>query len=543
MLLLATSFTLPLLLGALLLVSHNKSNVTLWLRNGSLSGVQIQPEPVAFSRTALLSSRYQGALARTYDANFTGRELMIRLADEWYLRTFRVSPTGILIGPNFSLIDPCYPEEYCLSRHGPDTFRALVEDLRTLQDFCDARGTPFALVLTPNKAAIYPEELPAKWRRCYQPGPRDYDVLLPLLRARGIRYVDGHRITAELKPASTLPVFPAGGVHWGDPAAFATTNALLELLAAQGLNAPPVRNYQTHTSWHPAGQDSDLATLINTVWLLRYPVSVVTVPPQSPVEGVRPDVVFIGGSFLWKITALLAASQRFSELDYYFYYKQSLHSGSDSGMRQVAAPAPAPDFERDIFAADALVLEVNEQTIYLQDHLTAFLHDALAALPDPRVAKAPFHYQNCIVYRWGDTLSFRQGVGNVINVAATRGFSIPTKGSFTEGPLASIEFEVPPAERDVVVEANSGGFTSKEHLPRQTVSVFANGERLGEWSWTRQKPELRQMVIPRELLAGGKLKLEFRVDHPASPAEFGVGSDERKLGMFIESLRMRVASQ
>ncbi len=542
-LLLAASFTLPVLLGSALWFTRDKSSFTLWLRNGSLSGQQIRPQEVPLSRAAVLSGRYQSTLAENYNVRFTGRELMIRCINEVYLRLLRTSSASVLVGPHFSLLETAYAEEYCLARHDADAFRTLADDLRRLQDFCDARGTAFALVITPSKAAIYPESLPACWRERYQPGARDYDLLLPLLRARDIRFVDGHRLAAEMKPAARVPLFPLGGVHWGATTGLAATDALLELLAGQGLNVQPIRYADTRLSWQPAGEDADMASLLNTVETLRYPVSVVTVAPQEPTGGERPTAVFIGGSFLWKILYPLAASRQFSEMEYYFYYKEDKFSAVRGEVHLVAAPAPELDFPRDVFAADALVLELNEQTIYGQRHLTAFLQDALAVLPDPHAPRVPFHYESHIEYQWGDTLSFRQGFGHVINSAATANFSLPGKGSFTEGPLASIELYAPTPEKDMVLEAKCSGFTVKGRLPRQAVGISVNGHPVGEWSWTTLKPARREMVIPKEFLAGGKVKLEFRVDHPASPAEFGVGPDTRKLGMFIESLQLHAVGE
>ena len=540
---LSASFVLPMLLGLLLKATHTRSTATLWLRNRSLNGMQEHPEPVPFSSSTLLSGRYQSAFANDYDTRYAGRELMIRLLNEVYLRALHASTNGILVGPNLSLAEPAYAEEYCFSRDGPDTFRTLVDDLRRLQDFCDAQGTAFTLVITPSKAAISPEGLPKSWLRRYQPGPRNYDLLIRLLQEKKIHYVDGHRIAADLKAAGGMPVFPLGSIHWGDPVALATTNTLLGFLQENGLKVQPIRDAEVHISWRPVGQDGDLAQLVNTAALLRYPVSVATVPPSKATAEARPNAVFVGGSFLFKMMSFLAASEQFSELDAYGYYKLDKSVGVGGTMRQIASPAPKPDFTHDIFAADAIVLELNEQTIHTQKHLTAFLHDALADLPDPRAAKAGFHFEGVIKYRWGDTLSFVEGDGKLINVEATKNFSAPTQGSFTEGPMASIEMEVQPTDRDVVLEASCGALTVQDRLPSQTADILANGVLVGTWTWTSQTPVWSRLVIPKELLGASVVKLEFRVAHPLSPAELGIGADQRQLGVLIRSLRMRLVGE
>ena len=409
--LLLGSFTLPLVLGFWLFLTHDKSRQTLWLRNATLNGGEIQPKKAAFSPATLLSGKFQASLAANYDTGFPGRELFIRLFNEIDLRLFRTSGASVLVGPNLSLFEMTYAREYCLSREGKDTLPPLVDKLRRMQDFCDARGIAFALVITPSKAAIYPESLPAAWLRRYRPEPRAYDDFVPLLRARGVRFVDGHRLTADLKPAARVPLFPLGGIHWGDPAALATTNALLALLAREGLRVSPDEAYRTADSDLPMGQDLDLASLVNTVSPWRYPVTSVTLDPVSVAHGDRPDMVLVGGSFVWSMMRLLDETQQFSEFDFYRYYRLSQYCRSHGSDHLIAEPTPPVNFDTDVFASDALVLEANEETLPRAEHLRAFLHDALAVLPDPAKGKPPFHYESPLLYRWGDAISFVRGSG------------------------------------------------------------------------------------------------------------------------------------
>jgi hypothetical protein len=451
--LLLGSFALPLILSGVLLIPATHTPATAWLRNASLGGVQVQPSSVLLSRASLLSAKYQESVTKRYNFSFAGREFMIRLADEFYLRVFHTSPVGILIGPLLNLNAVPFAQEYCLLRPRKDLLVPLVDDLRRLQDFCDARRIAFAFLITPSKPSISPETLPANWWHRYVPQPREYDYLLPLLREKGIRYVDGHRITADLKRTARAPVFPAGGGHWGYSAALATTNALLELLAREGLGVQPIQHYREEISDNPSGQDYDAVAVLNLMFPMHYPVTNVIVQPLAGQNTHRPNLVFVGGSFVKKMMELLATSAHFSELEYYFYYKMSQSSGTDGEVHRIAAPTPALNFQTDVFAADALVLEANEEVLpAMAPHLQSFLHDALAALPDPHEAKAPFHYLSRTNYRWGDTLSF---VANQhpIDTAAISGFSqLTAGGAATEGPLATVRMNVPIPPDDMELE-------------------------------------------------------------------------------------------
>ena len=544
-LLLAVSFALPLSLATYLKLSRNRSRAMAWYRNISLRGINTKPESVPLSRSNLVSGKFQTAYAAAYDANFAGREFCIRVFNELILRVFHESTAGLLVGPHFSLIEAAYAKEYCLQRGTQEELRSFVNDLRRMQDFCEARGIAFALVITPSKAAIYPESLPDVWRRRQRSEPRCYDNLLPLLREKGIRFVDGHRIAAEMKPGFKTPVFPSGGVHWGDPAALATTNALLSLLAQQRLPVQPIQNLHESFSDHPVGQDRDLADLSNTFLRWRYPVTSIKVePPAEPLPVNRPNMVAIGGSFVWSMVTMLDDARTFSEVEYYSYYKLAKDCGLDGALHRIAEPTPPLDFERDVFAADSLVLEANEQTLPYPNHLHAFLQDALAVLPDPHAAKASFRYESRMQYTWGDTVSFVANAPSLVQIAATEGFSSPTEaGTYTDGSVAAVHFHASPPSRDMVLEVEAGAFLTDTRLTRQEVGVYVNDRQVGSWIFKDSKPSLRQVSIPKDAFNGENVTIVFHIARPGSPAEFGRSSDARKLGILVTRLRLHEAGK
>ena len=540
---LAVGFTLPLALGFWLRESQNQAWWTDWLRNVTLRGVQLPAPEIAPSRANVLSARFQNAYAQHYDRNFAGRELLIRFINEVYLRALHTAHAEVAVGPGLSLVEPVYVTDYCLLRPDKDALRPLAENLRRMQTFCDARGIAFALVITPSKAAVYPEGSPTAWQRRHRPGPRYYDTFLPLLRELGIRYVDGHQIALDMKRSATVPVFPLGGVHWGQAPALATVNALLELLSREGLGVGPIRNARQAVSRDPQDQDSDMSDLLNTLIPWHNPVVKVSVPPMPPPPGYRPDMVLVGGSFVWKMLDLLDASRQFSELEFYHYYQAARYCQLEGDVHLLAEPTPPVDFGREVFAADSLVLEVNEEALHAPKHLDTFLHDALAVLPDPHAARAPFAYQGRMQYRWGDPISLVEGQ-NTINMAATSGFSTPGGvGSYTVGPVAEIRFAAPPPPGDMVLEVDARAWLVDTRLTEQRASVFVNGHPLGERTWNQPTLERREWTIPREFLTGGQVRLEFRLARPGSLVEFGLGVDPRKFALIIPEMRFHEAGK
>ena len=373
-LLLILPFFVPLPLTILVLFAANRSGFSgslshMVLNDGSPFVLPALQVPLLFS---IEKADYQKLLANSFNNGFTGRSWLIRLCGEAYIRLFHSSATDdVVVGrrdnlyynaPAFAFVD-----EYCVMRQPPDTLRPIVDNLRRWRDNCLSRGVGFAIVITPSKASIYPEDLPAPWRRRYDLRPRNYDQFVRLLQAEKIRYVDGHLLTLEAKKYALAPMFPDCGIHWGEYASLITTNAVLSELQSQGQPVQPIENAQIIVSESPSARDSDMLPFMKRLSSSKkYLVSTTIVPPCNVNEAQRPKLVMIGGSFLEAMIKQLSASHEFSEINLLFYYNWNKEK---------------VDVEREVFPAQCLILEINEQKLVDPKHLQLFFEDTMYRLP------------------------------------------------------------------------------------------------------------------------------------------------------------------
>jgi len=395
MMLIIIFFAVPLPLTFLAHVGPLKKS----LRMGHLKGILPQTDYTPFSWSAVFNAKYQASVGRFFDNEFFGRPGLIELTDELYFRLFKISPmksTLAVVGKKETLFEDLYWNEYVLNRVRKEQLLPLIINLKQMQELYRSRGKGFVVVITPSKASVYPELLPAGWERRYDPRPRGYDQFLPLLREQGIHYVDGHAIATTARDSSDVPVFPKGGIHWGAYTAFLTANAVIAELQSQGkpLQLLHYTNYRVLNT--PPEQDADILQLLNLMFPWHYPVVDFDIKPV-PVTGHRPNMVIVGGSFIWRMTDFLNDSRQFSEIDCFYYYKVRKKSFYDGKSRIISEPVQSVDFDREIFAADNLVLEINESFISnIPNHLDKFTTDALqhaATSPNPSPAPA-YLYEN-----------------------------------------------------------------------------------------------------------------------------------------------------
>jgi len=328
------------------------------------------PDQVPLSARSLLDGSYQSALGRRIGHFEPYFPLAVRLRNQMEFSLFGRSESPIVdVGKDDYLYEQEYVVEYC-SRNLQafmQTAPAWAVQIREMEDDAGRHGQRFLYVLTPSKAAQYPEFLPAS-PPCRASAADRTGVVpawLGLLRRDGVKFVDTTAVVSAARALYDFPLFPRGGTHW---------NSVASALAAQAIERqlmlPPVA-FTYRVSWHPDGIDMDDAGVMNMMFpLTDYPVPVVRFQPP-PAAGCRPlRITIVGGSFMWGVGAALSHLPCSPRIVEYWYWS----SGADTwpnGVIQKAAVDPARR-DADLRAADVIIYEENEEVLLHSRHGALF---------------------------------------------------------------------------------------------------------------------------------------------------------------------------
>jgi SGNH hydrolase-like domain, acetyltransferase AlgX len=366
-----------------------------WIGRPTLSGVTTPTADVALSWSSLANGEFQKSAARRFNENFASREGLIRYTDEVWFRVFHQpanAASTITVGPRDVLFENVYLHEYAVERNSRAVLEPWVKNLRRLQDFCRSIGMGFVVMLAPTKPTIYPEHIPDAWQRRCDPEPRGCLILTELLRENGIVFIDGAQLIAdEKRKRAPAPLFPKGGIHWNKRAALLAANAAQARFAEQNLPAEQIEVRQSTVDQNPHGEECDLVLLMNLVRPWKYPVERIAIRPSNRPRQRQMTMAMVGDSFSWSVLHVLQESAQFSAIGFYFYYWQWKMLIAENRWDKVRAPASPIDFRSEIFAADCLLLEINEgNAVSPEHHLSVFVKEALAHLPDPAARKPEF---------------------------------------------------------------------------------------------------------------------------------------------------------
>ena len=370
-----------------------------FLHETELRGVTLETRRPSWAFAGWWSGTFQKDFEAWFDENLGFRGYFIKIDNQIGYSVFHDASSKAVDRPVLGLKGMLYEEAYVQALNGSAIpaeadLAALAARLRRLEDAFAARDIPFVFVVSPSKAALYPEYvrpefLLPKARRL----PTTYERFVRELQREGVRYVDGHAILAREKARGAPLLYPPGGIHWSTYGAHFVVRAIwseFEKQLARPLVMLRCDSLSLDARPLPGGvepDETDMERLLNAVkidhggWKYAHP----TLVSDSTANTFRPRLLLVGDSFGWQLTRILARQEMVATIDYYYYFKKHWRITSPS-PKPAAMPPRRVDWDKDVFSADAILLEVNE--IQIDSTGCGFVDQALARLAnDPGAAR------------------------------------------------------------------------------------------------------------------------------------------------------------
>jgi alginate O-acetyltransferase complex protein AlgJ len=279
-------------------------------------------------------------------------------------------------------------DEFCGRKGAFDFARINVwaDSIREIALAIEARGKKFVYLVSPSKAAQYPQYLP-QGLKCPALTNGAGEKLAPFraaLEAHHIRYVDGAGLIGAERGHYPIELFPRGGTHWNLLGAALSVREISRVTDGSLLG-------KFEFDWKEAseaqGADRDLLDLLNLLWPdAHYPTAIIERRGEAGRCERAPRVLALGGSFLREINIAFAQAPCPPEIDYWFYMRTE--SNDFDLVRFHNSPGDVSNGERmqgglealgaSVARADIVLLEENESTISTMKQVRN-LRDVLSA--------------------------------------------------------------------------------------------------------------------------------------------------------------------
>jgi len=334
----------------------------------NITGVSQTVNKPTFSYNDIKSGDFQKQYENWFNQNYGLKDIIVKTNNQIYYSLFNETPQSsqVILGKSGQLIESIYISEYLnlIEPLNVDFLESKVKQIKELQVQLNSIGKTHLLLITPSKASIYPEYIPERYKMLRVDKIRNYDLLIPLLDKYGVNYIDGHKITLQHKLEDKYEMFPKGGTHWTNLAAYYTAKETVDFIEElRNIDMVNMVLESVELSYPEKNTtDRDLADLLNVFTTpVNYKIHRPVINADS-TNKVKPSFLIEGGSFSEQFISVLSTNKVFSNIDLFFYYNTHIHVN----------PGEAPfivgelnnlDWEKEVLGHDIIITEMNEQNI------------------------------------------------------------------------------------------------------------------------------------------------------------------------------------
>ena len=372
----------------LLLVSFTIQQHFRFFSFAPLNGVFVPTPQPQLTYESYRSTEYQSQTESHIRESFGFREPLIRFFDQFLYDFFHTTYNEeVVVGKDHWFYFKQHVNEY----YGTEMYRWYGSSEEACADFDrEARlmwklrgvlkeyGIEFLMFMAPDKGFLYPEHMPYRKHDTTTVNAREY--YSAKFDDYGFPYIEMTKWFIELKKADTLPysLFSQSGAHWGFSAALATDSLLrfMENLKREQLprlHFGPLRESSEAT----LKGDHDLENTVNLMRpvphdydrLYDAEVTVVTDPTT-----IKPNVLFVGNSFLRRMHYYVPFDDVFSYSEYWYYNSTAYYGKKYSKNANVFSL----DILQKILDADYVVWFTDGNQMYKTSYM--FVETALLNL-------------------------------------------------------------------------------------------------------------------------------------------------------------------
>ena len=375
-------FTVLLFLGVIYLPLLHY--IALPIPSLGLSGkVKKEVSKPDFTLLSFLDGKYQENLEKWFKRDSGIWPYLVRTENQLNFSLFKLASTNykstVVVGKDNNLIERSYIRAANdLDSATAERLTKKVNKLKELQDLFESKGAAFIVMISPNKPALYPEFLPEAY---FKPGGEErvskYERMIPLLRKAGVNVLDGYKFFKDRINEDPYPFFDFSGTHWNEYGSCLIGQQLISL--SQELINKPLISFTCDpviVNDVPGYSERDLSRILNIWW----PEATYSNSPRPKSVRVsrggeyRPNVLFVGTSYMWALLRHLDVHRVFRKRDFYYYFKRN----STYPKRSFKTIDKARiNWQKNVFSKDLVVLEVNEAFVSRVGY--GFIKAALAA--------------------------------------------------------------------------------------------------------------------------------------------------------------------
>ena len=333
----------------------------------SLYGVFFKTEKPQLTFKTTYSGFYQTNIEKYISETYGFREPTIRFYNQYLWDFYKKTPVDyVVVGKNDWLyfiqnVNEYYGAEiyrwYDSSDDARQTFERRARIMNKLRLVLKDYGIEFMAFEAPEKGFLYSEFLPDRERDTTTISATAFYA--ERFKEYGFPFIGMTEYYKHIKDTTDYPLFTKYGFHWNISCIYGadTLFRMMESLTDASMPHLRLENFHPYSKEEKEKQniDFDIEQTLNLVRPMRYEGQTpmfADVVIDTDSAFVKPNMFFIGDSFLWRIHDLVDFNQVFGDSRFWYYSSTAYYGDNIRKMR------PAADFDqlREIFKSDYVVL-------------------------------------------------------------------------------------------------------------------------------------------------------------------------------------------
>lgn len=312
----------------LLLLPTLQQKLRFW-ESDKLKGAIVPVQKLSLSLDALWEGTYQESYTSWYNENFGFRPDFVRLRNQIVYSLFGVAKAnGVIIGKEGFL----YEKGYIDTKNGKDfigiaNINELATKIKAIQDSLEARNITLLVCFAAGKASYYPEYIPDEFGSGVD--STNYTMMSAAFAANGINNIDFNKWIMGMKTEAKYPLFPKTGIHWSRYATLLAMDSLIKYVEyKQQVDLPNVIWKSIEVSDSLRSPDGDIGEAMNLIWPIAHFANMgyPSFDYEDTTGKAKVSMMTISDSFFWSMFDSYLAPNCFSNIDFYYYFKEVYHS-------------------------------------------------------------------------------------------------------------------------------------------------------------------------------------------------------------------------
>ena len=286
---------------------------------------ELSPKPNSITITNWLNGKYQEEYTNYFDAHIGFRATLVRIYNQIQFSIFnKTTAKDVRIGKENYLFEGGYIRDYMgYSFIGENEIAEKIGRLKEIQNKLKKDSINLIVVFAPGKASYFPEFFPSQYDTakrtlsnylCYVKNCEDLDV----------DFIDFNAYFINHKKNNKHPLFPKGGIHWGELGISLVFDSLTKYIEQKrNINIP---DFDLVKLEYPASllkEDKDISDAMNLFFEYKYfkmpkPYFVF----KDRIGTKEPKLLIIGDSFGYGLTNSKLLGKLFSNTEFWYYNKE-----------------------------------------------------------------------------------------------------------------------------------------------------------------------------------------------------------------------------